>query len=159
MSNYDLDLPGASTLSTASTLKPAKLATGEEPKTQAATTSTNEAIKVSLSTAGIQKAVRASNKDRDIDDSGLPADVQQVLKMLRKFQRQIADKTAQMRAVMANNHLTPQQVKAKLGMLEAEIAGLNAGLITANGSLSRALKQSNLAPDQIMKAASLAMVF
>ncbi|MGY2257435.1 hypothetical protein [Pseudomonas sp. SDO55104_S430] len=77
----------------ASTLKPTK-AVGDESKSATIVSSplsAKEGIKVSLSGAGLQKASGSSGKDRDIDESGLPTDIKQILKMIRKLQRQIAE--------------------------------------------------------------------
>ncbi|MGJ7514547.1 hypothetical protein ACSFE6_09455 [Pseudomonas baetica] len=49
------------------------------------------------------------------------------------------------------------EVKAKVGSLQAAISALNAGLITANTALGKAIKQAGLNPDQVLKAMSLAM--
>ena len=116
-----------------------------------------EGVKVSLSGAGQSKASAAKGSDNDIEESGLPENIQQLLKMIRKLQQQIAEKMAEMQAVMADKHLTPEQTKARLGSLQAALAGLNAGLLTANNALAKAMKTSGLSPEQVLKAASLLM--
>ncbi|MGF6207460.1 hypothetical protein [Pseudomonas frederiksbergensis] len=116
-----------------------------------------EGIKVSLSGAGIEKAAGSKGDDSDIEESGLPENIQQILKMIRKLQQQIAEKLAEMQAVMKDKRLSPEEMKAKLGALQAFINNLNGGLIVANNALSKAMKQSGLTPEQILKAASLLM--
>ncbi|MGE8147567.1 hypothetical protein ACQKP7_20610 [Pseudomonas frederiksbergensis] len=116
-----------------------------------------EGIKVSLSGAGIEKAAGAKGENSDIEESGLPENIQQILKMIRKLQQQIAEKLAEMQAVMRDKRLSPEEMKAKLGALQAFINNLNGGLIVANNALSKAMKQSGLTPEQILKAASLVM--
>ncbi len=116
-----------------------------------------EGIKVSLSGAGIEKAAAPKGENSDIEESGLPENIQQILKMIRKLQQQIAEKLAEMQAVMRDKRLSPEEIKAKLGALQAFINNLNGGLITANTALSKAMKQAGLTPQQILKAASLAM--
>ncbi|WP_213936937.1 hypothetical protein [Pseudomonas sp. dw_612] len=116
-----------------------------------------EGIKVSLSGAGIEKAAGAKGENSDIEESGLPENIQQILKMIRKLQQQIAEKLAEMQAVMKDKRLSPEEIKAKLGALQAFINNLNGGLIVANNALSKAMKQSGLTPEQILKAASLVM--
>ncbi|MEO6677636.1 MAG: hypothetical protein ABIO21_09680 [Pseudomonas sp.] len=116
-----------------------------------------EGIKVSLSGAGIEKAAAAKGENSDIEESGLPENIQQILKMIRKLQQQIAEKMAEMQAVMKDKRLSPEERKAKLGALQAFINNLNGGLIVANNALSKAMKQAGLTPEQILKAASLAM--
>ncbi|RON45619.1 hypothetical protein [Pseudomonas frederiksbergensis] len=115
-----------------------------------------EGIKVSLSGAGIEKAA-AKGENSDIEESGLPENIQQIVKMIRKLQQQIAEKLAEMQAVMRDKRLSPEEMKAKLGALQAFINNLNGGLIVANNALSKAMKQSGLTPEQILKAASLVM--
>lgn len=116
-----------------------------------------EGIKVSLSGAGLTKAAGAHGDNKDIEESGLPENIQQILKMIRRLQQQIAEKVARMQAVMADKRLSAEERRAKLGALQAAIATLNGGLITANMSLSKAMSQSNLTPEQVLKTASLAM--
>ncbi|WP_160107042.1 hypothetical protein [Pseudomonas izuensis] len=158
MSTIDTLASGNSGL--ASMLNLTKAEKGDDSKvTPSALTppAATEGIKVSLSGAGIQKASGPSGKNRDIEESGLPNDIQHILKMIRKLQQQIAEKLAQMQAVMADNRLSPEEVKAKVGSLQAAISGLNAGLITANTALAKAIKQAELSPDQVLKTMSLAM--
>jgi hypothetical protein len=116
-----------------------------------------EGVKVSLSGAGIEKAAGAKGENSDIEESGLPENIQQILKMIRKLQQQIAEKMAEMQAVMRDKRLSPEEMKAKVGAIQAFITNLNGGLITANTALSKAMKQAGLSPEQILKAASLAM--
>ncbi|MGY2257436.1 hypothetical protein [Pseudomonas sp. SDO55104_S430] len=57
---------------------------------------------------------------------------------------------AQMQAVLNDQRLSHAEAKAKVSALQAAIAGLNAGLVTANSALSRAMKQASLSPDQVL---------
>lgn len=116
-----------------------------------------EGVKVSLSGVGLQKSSSAAGDDRDIEESGLPENIQQLLKMIRKLQQQIAEKLARLQAVMADKHLSPEEAKAKVGSLQSALASLNSGLLTANASLAKAMKEAGLSPEQVMKAASLIM--
>lgn len=116
-----------------------------------------EGIKVSLSGVGLNKAAAAHGDNKDIEESGLPDNIQNILKMIRRLQQQVAEKVAQMQAVMADKRLTGEERKAKLAALQAAITNLNGGLITANLTLSKAISQSNLTPEQVLKTASLAM--
>ena len=150
--------PGNSGLS--SLLDTSKAALGDESDVTLPTFETAtkvEGIKVSLSGAGIEKAAAAKGENSDIEESGLPENIQQTLKMIRKLQQQIAEKLAEMQTVMRDKRLSPEEIKAKLGVLQAFINNLNGGLITANTALSKAMKQAGLTPQQILKAASLAM--
>ncbi|MDI2594822.1 hypothetical protein POF45_25825 [Pseudomonas sp. 681] len=113
-----------------------------------------EGVKVTLSGAGIDKATGGKDENSDIEESGLPENIQQILKMIRRLQ-QIAEKMADMQAVMKDKRLSLEEIKARLGTLQAFITNLNGGMIVANTALSKAMKQAGLGPDQILKAASL----
>ena len=114
-----------------------------------------EGVKVTLSGAGIDKATGGKDENSDIEESGLPENIQQILKMIRRLQQQIAEKMADMQAVMKDKRLSLEEIKARLGTLQAFITNLNGGMIVANTALSKAMKQAGLGPDQILKAASL----
>lgn len=116
-----------------------------------------EGVKVSLSGAAIHKSAGSGGDNRDIEESGLPENIQQLLKMIRQLQQQIAEKNARIKAVMADKTLSTEEKIAKLAALKGAIAALNNGLITANLSLSKVMNQSNLTPEQTMKTASLLM--
>ncbi|WP_166222344.1 hypothetical protein [Pseudomonas atagonensis] len=135
-------------------------ANGKEPATDSpllATPTLVESVKVSLSGAAIEKSASAGGDNRDIEESGLPENIQQLLKMIRQLQQQIAEKNARIKAVMADKTLSTEERIAKLAALKGAIAALNNGLITANLSLSKVMNQSNLTPEQTMKTAALLM--
>lgn len=142
-----------------SLLEPVSGSTGENSAIALgpATSPVAEGIKVSLSGAGLTKAASSHGDNKDIEESGLPENIQQILKMIRRLQQQIAEKVARMQAVMSDKRLSAEERRAKLGALQAAIGSLNGGLITANMSLSKAMTQSNLTPEQVLKTASLAM--
>jgi small-conductance mechanosensitive channel len=116
-----------------------------------------EGVKVSLSGAGLSKAASTKSSNSDIDDSDLPDNIKSTLKLIRALQKQLADKMAELQAVMADRRLSPEDMRAKVNGLQAEISGLNAGLLTANTGLAKAMKQMGLSPDQVMKVSSLLM--
>lgn len=116
-----------------------------------------EGVKVSLSGAGLQKSSSAAGDDSDIEESGLPENIQKLLKMIRKLQQQIAEKLAQLQAAMADKRLSPDEVKARIGSLQTALAALNSGLLTANASLAKAMRDAGLSPEQVVKASALLM--
>jgi len=116
-----------------------------------------EGVKVSLSGASIEKAASVGGENSDIDDSGLPENIQQLLKMIRKLQKQIAEKKALIEAIMADKRLSNEEKIIKVASLRGAIAALNTGLITANLALSKVVGQSGLTADQNMKVGSLLM--
>jgi len=116
-----------------------------------------EGVKVSLSGAAIEKSAGAGGKNRDIEESGLPENVQQLLKMIRKLRQQIAEKNAQINALMASKTLSSEERFAKISALKGAISALNNGLITANLSLAKVIGQSGLTSDQNLKTNALLM--
>ena len=116
-----------------------------------------EGVKVSLSGASIEKSASVGGENSDIEDSGLPENIQQLLKMIRKLQKQIAEKKALIEAIMADKRLSSEEKIIKVASLRGAIAALNTGLITANLALSKVVGQSGLTADQNMKVGSLLM--
>ncbi|MFJ7313788.1 hypothetical protein ACIQVE_13655 [Pseudomonas sp. NPDC098747] len=125
--------------------------------TAQATPTLVEGVKVSLSGASIERSAGAGGDNRDIEESGLPENIQQLLKMIRKLQKQIAEKKALIEKVMADKRLSNEEKIIKVGALRGAIAALNTGLITANLSLSKVVGQSGLTADQNLKVGSLLM--
>lgn len=116
-----------------------------------------EGVKVSLSGAAIEKSAGAGGDNRDIEESGLPENIQQLLKMIRKLQKQIAEKKAQIEKIMADKRLSNEEKIIKVAALRGAIAALNTGLITANLALSKVVGQSGLTSEQNMQVGSLLM--
>ncbi|UST60629.1 hypothetical protein NF672_08815 [Pseudomonas moraviensis] len=114
-----------------------------------------EGVKVSLSGAAIAKSAAVGGENSDIDNSGLPENIQQLLKMIRKIQKEIIEKKTRMAAVMSDKTLSNEEKINKLAALRGAIAALNSGLITANLALSKVMNQSALSPDQNLKVGSL----
>ncbi|MCU1772540.1 hypothetical protein [Pseudomonas sp. 13B_3.2_Bac1] len=136
----------------------ARTVSGDEQDADSASLATPtlvEGVKVSLSHASIEKAFSAGGENSDIEDSGLPENVQQLLKMIRKLQKEIAEKKARMAAVMADKRLTNEAKVNMLAALRGAIAALNTGLISANLALSKVMDQSGLTSEQNLTLGSL----
>ncbi|NBF14783.1 hypothetical protein GV729_05785 [Pseudomonas sp. Fl4BN2] len=112
-----------------------------------------EGVKVVISGAAMKLAKAQKDQNDDIEGSGLPDQVQKILKMIREIKKQIAEKQAQLQQVMANSNLNPEQAKAQAAGLQAAIAGLSAALLNANASLVKAMK--DLSGEDALKASSL----
>ncbi|MDD2054852.1 hypothetical protein NPS46_20095 [Pseudomonas putida] len=112
-------------------------------------------VQVTLSEIGLKISAGGTQKssNSDIDDSSLPDNVKNLLKMIRKLQQELAEKRAELQAVMSDRRMSPEQMQARLSALQSEIASLSAGLISANGALTKALK--DLTSDQVMDVAKL----
>ncbi|WP_085577566.1 MULTISPECIES: hypothetical protein [unclassified Pseudomonas] len=131
---------------------------GAEPETVSALSATPtlvESVKVSLSGEALEKSAGFGGDNHDIEGSDLPENVQQLLKMIRKFRQQITEKNARINAVMADKTLSNEERTAKIAALKSAISALNTGLITANLSLAKVVDQSGLTSEQNMKTASL----
>lgn len=119
-------------------------------------TSKEEAgVVVTISGAALKALTDAKKPSNDIEESGLPDNVQQVLKMIRKIKEQIAEKQAELQAVMADKSLSPEEARIKISNLQGALAQLQAGLVTAQTSLAKATK--GLSGTDALKAGSLAM--
>ena len=139
------------------TLKTSSGNAREAGLTEEATPTLVEGVKVSLSGASIERSAGSGGDNRDIEESGLPENIQQLLKMIRKLQKQIAEKKALIEKIMADKRLSSEEKIIKVAALRGAIAALNTGLITANLALSKVVGQSGLTSDQNMKVGSLLM--
>ena len=112
----------------------------------------SEGIKVTISSDAF-KAAEVKSADSDIDESGLDDNVKQMLKTIRKLKQQIDDKLAELQAVAMDQSLTPEERQAKVANLQTAISSLQAGLITAQTSLAKAMK--GMSPEDIGKVMAL----
>lgn len=116
-----------------------------------------EGVKVTLSGAGLQKASRSNNDNSDIENSGLPNSIQQTLKMIREIKKQIAEKMAELQAIMGDSSLSPEEARIKASNLQSQLSSLNGALSVANTALKDGMKNLKLGPDQAIAATTLAM--
>ena len=113
-----------------------------------------DGLRVTLSELG---KVRATAQNDDIDEADLPDNIKEILKLIRALRQQIAEKQAELQALMAEAGMDPQLKQMRVEALRGELASLQGALSTAQASLVDALKDKRLSDDQRMKAASLAM--
>jgi Sec-independent protein translocase protein TatA len=114
-----------------------------------------DGLRVTLSELGKVRAAAAKNND--IDEADLPDNIKEILKMIRELRQQIAEKQAELQALMAESDMDPEAKQMRLEMLRGELASLQGALSTAQASLVEALKDKRLSNDQRMQATSLAM--
>jgi hypothetical protein len=133
------------------TKKPAE----KDAATAATTDDTKPAVSVTISGAAMKASAAEKTSNSDIDDSGLADNVKNLLKMIREIKKQIAEKQAEMAAVMADKNLSPEQARARLSGLQSALSGLQASLNGAQASLSKAMK--DMSAGDAIKAAGLAM--
>nr|WP_015061826.1 hypothetical protein [Pseudomonas syringae]AFK89103.1 hypothetical protein [Pseudomonas syringae] len=118
-----------------------------------------EGVKVSLSSAGIQKAAddKDANPNADIESSGLPDQAQKILKMIREIQQKIEQKQQELQAIMADDSMDPDTKQSRVGVIQSELATLTASLTTANNSLDKLSNNGAMSSAQSQQAAQLAM--
>lgn len=151
MRSIDLNAPNLATSA-------AMPASSEAPSTSGVTLTeavapAAEGVRVNLSAGGMRAS--KSSGDKDIEDSGLPDTIQKMLKMIRKLQKELAEKMEQLNAVMRDDSLSPEEMRQRVSSLQGEITTLAGALTTANAALAKAMKQQNLTPDQVAKVLEL----
>lgn len=153
MLSIDGNLPSRTTVPTL--LEPKKTsAVGAGAETTAlGETKPAEGVSVTFSGASLRAANAEKTTNNDIEESGLDENVQKLLKMIRQLKQQIAEKMAEMSAVMADKRLSPEQALAKLSGVQSALGGLQAALTAAYASLNEAMK--NLSAGDAVKTASL----
>ena len=115
-----------------------------------------DGLQVSLSELGQSLSVK-TDQNRDIDESGLPETIKQLLKMIRQLKAQIAEKRAQLQALMTQQELDSETRRVRAQALQAELTTLNGALATANANLIKLMRESGLSSEQMMAASRLAM--
>jgi len=115
-----------------------------------------QGIKVTLSEQS-QKISEAAKDNKDIDGSSLPDNIKQILKMIRELRQQLAEKQAELQALMADQSLSEEERMQKAQGLQGEISTLNGAISTANGELIKAIHDANMTPDQLQEMSTLMM--
>jgi len=160
MINLDAQRSSALPLSTIS-VEPKKSTdeVAQAPANKASVGTQVEGVKVSLSGVGLQKSAndRAANANKDIEESGLPDQVQKILKMIRELKQKIAEKQSEMQALMADQSMSPETKRVKAGALQATLSTLTASLMTASASLDKLSKSGTLSAAQAQQVVKLAM--
>ncbi|WP_241802040.1 hypothetical protein [Pseudomonas corrugata] len=160
MINLDAQRSSALPLSTIS-VEPKKTTdeVAQAPANKSSTGTQVEGVKVSLSGVGLQKSAndRAANANKDIEESGLPDQVQKILKMIRELKQKIAEKQSEMQALMADQSMSPEAKQVKVGALQATLSTLTASLMTASASLDKLSKNGTLSAAQAQQVVKLAM--
>ncbi len=102
-----------------------------------------EGVKVVISGAAMKLAKAQKDQNDDIEGSGLPDQVQKILKMIREIKKQIAEKQAQLQQLMANKSLSPELATIQAAALQSAISALNTSLMAAISGLNEAMKGSS----------------
>jgi hypothetical protein len=123
---------------------------GETPSAKAVA----DGLRVSLSELG---RVRSSAKNADIDESNLPESIKELLRLIRALKQQIAEKQAELEAVMAEPGLDPETRQLRVEALRNELASLQGALSSASANLLKAMHEAGLSDEQMQTAAGLAL--
>ncbi|NWA00067.1 hypothetical protein [Pseudomonas gingeri] len=117
-----------------------------------------EGVKVNLSEAGKQQAVKGSGSEEyaDIEDSDLPSRTQSALKNIRDLQRKLAQLRAELDKIHNDKDLDPQIAQIKISNLTSAMSGINAALMKANDVLGKAMEADGLNSDRMRQAQELA---
>lgn len=119
----------------------------------ASTSVTPATTKVQISKEGLEKL--ESEKNADIDQSGLPEDVKEVLKNIRKLQEKIAEKNQELMELLSDKTLPEDEMKRKRDLLTTTIRGMQSALSVATNALNNAMSSNNLSSDSRSQAKGL----
>ena len=115
-----------------------------------------EGLRVSLSELGRSMSAKP-DRNEDIDKSELPQAIKDLLKMIRELRAQIAEKQAQIDAIMSDQSLDAEAKRQQVEGLQTELASLNSALTTANANLVKLMRENGLSSEQMQAASTLAM--
>lgn len=113
-----------------------------------------DGLRVSLSELG---RVRSTAQNEDIDESNLPDNIKELLRLIRALKQQIAEKQAELEALMAEPGLAPEIRQLRVEALRGELASLQGALSSASANLLKAMRDAGLSEEQMQTAASLAL--
>ncbi|MCH5553165.1 hypothetical protein [Pseudomonas syringae] len=114
---------------------------------------TPAAAKVQISKEGQEKL--ESEKNADIDQSGLPEDVKEVLKNIRKLQDQIAEKNQELMELLNDKTLSEDERKRQRELLTSTIRSMQSALSQATSALNNAMSSNNMDSDSRSQAKGL----
>lgn len=103
----------------------------------------------------LSKTVEKSGEFQDIDDSGLPDAVKNILKIIRKLRQELAELSRMMQKVQADSHLDLEAKRVQFAQLQAQISEVNGALATASQMLADLLQNLKLGSTQAMQVVSL----
>lgn len=117
---------------------------------------TQSGVRVTLSATGLARS--GEDKNSDIDEADLPATIKQLLKLIRELKAQLAEKMAELQALMAHHDADDEAGMAKSQALQAQIVTLTGALSTASAQLVKAMRDESLTDVQSATVASLLAV-
>ncbi|SHL79721.1 hypothetical protein [Phytopseudomonas punonensis] len=117
--------------------------------------STEPGVKVSLSAVGLARSKEAENKNADIDESSLSDEIKQLLKMIRELKAQLAEKMAELQALMAQGDMEDDAQQAKVRALQTEVGSIGSALSSANAQLVKVMRDQKLTSEESATVAAL----
>ena len=114
---------------------------------------TPAAVKVQISKEGQEKL--ESERNADIDRSGLPEDVMEVLKNIRKLQDKIAEKNQELMELLNDKTLSEDEKKRQRELLTSTIRSMQSALSQAMSALNNAMSSNNMDSDSRSQAKGL----
>jgi len=114
---------------------------------------TSATTKVHISKEGKEKL--EGEKNADIDQSGLPEDVKEVLKNIRKLQEKIAEKNQELMELLGDKTLDEDEMKRERELLTTTIRAMQSALSVASNALNDAMSSHNLSSDSRSQAKGL----
>lgn len=115
-----------------------------------------DGLRVSLSELGRARSM-ATEKNSDIDDSDLPKEIKQTLKLIRELKAQIAAKQEALKALATDQSLSPEAHRLKSEALQGELSSLSAALTGANAALLSLMRDAGLSQEQALEVGALAL--
>ncbi|NYS59992.1 hypothetical protein HZS81_04355 [Halomonas salicampi] len=96
-------------------------------------------------------------KNTKIEESGLPPEVQELLKRIAEYREKLKEKQQELQDVMQDQSLGDEQRQAKLNALQEAINSLNSALQEAMSQLNKIVDQMDLDDGAVIEMMSLAM--
>lgn len=102
-----------------------------------------------------RQAANQPVKNQDIDNSGLPDTIKDLLKRIRELKEQIREQQQKLNAIMANQKLGPEEKQKQIQQVQATINSLSGALTSAYGQLTKTMRDQDLNKEQQISVASL----
>jgi len=142
-------------------VQPAQTITTGSAQSPLGNTQPDVAGSVKISMAGLMMAGQANKKTSgkydDIENSGLPDEVQRILKMIRDLKEKLKAEQEKLQQIMNDASLSDETRQVKVAQSQAMINALSGALADANQMLAKVTKDLNLSKEDLVKVAALAM--
>ena len=142
-------------------VQPAQTITTGSAQSPLGNTQPDDAGSVKISMAGLMMAGQANKKTSgkydDIENSGLPDEVQRILKMIRDLKEKLKAEQEKLQQIMNDASLSDETRQVKVAQSQAMINALSGALADANQMLAKVTKDLNLSKEDLVKVAALAI--